>query len=63
MVADALVADRVDQPLEQHRGIALANSGAHAASGQVASDVIDQAMVAGDTADPLGEPRRVLQSR
>jgi hypothetical protein len=62
MIADALMANGLDQPIEQHRGIAVANSGAHAVTGQVANDMIDQAMVAGDTADPRDEPGRMFKS-
>ena len=49
VVADALVADGVEQPLEQRRGVPTANGGAHAAAGQVATDVVEHAMIAGDT--------------
>jgi hypothetical protein len=52
MVADALIAHLLEQPIEQHRRVAATNGRANTVPGQVADEPIDQATVAGDPANP-----------
>src|SRR5271170_4951341 len=52
MVAYALMANRFEQPVEQHRGVAVANGRANTTPGQVAGELIDQTGLAGDPGDP-----------
>jgi hypothetical protein len=61
MVADALVADGFEQPIEQYWRVAATNGGANTTSGQVAGELIDQARLAGDPADPPDEPDRLIE--
>src|ERR1700730_11109636 len=63
MVADALIAHLLEQPIEQHRGVAATNGRANTVPGQVADEPIDQATVAGDPADPSDEPGRLIGAR
>ena len=39
MVADALIADRLEQPIEQDRGVVATNGGANTTPGQVAESL------------------------
>jgi hypothetical protein len=61
MVADALIADSFEQPIEQHWSVAMTNGGANTTPGQVAGEPVDQARVAGDPADPADEPGRSIE--
>ncbi len=61
LVADALIADRFEQPVEHHRRVAAKNGGANTAPGQVAGEPIDQERLTGDSADPRDEPGRSIE--
>ncbi len=52
MVADALIAHLLEQPIEQYRSVTTTNGGANTTPGQIAGGLIDQAGLTGDPADP-----------
>jgi hypothetical protein len=59
-VRDALVAQRVDQPIEYRRRVAIGDPFSHPVGLELGSNVIDQARGSGKTADPVDKPGSVI---